>query len=224
MKKYAILLAAAGLLCLGCAQKREQLRSGDLIFVGIPLDYRIDEDSMSEAISAATGKGELNLIHVAIADVEADGIYVIEATLKHGVDRHPLDTFVTDFTLKDGSYPTFLVKRLKEGVKAPDCIANALSFCGEPYDTYFLEGNGAHYCSELVRDSYLAPDGSHLFPQLPMNWKDAEGEIPVYWTQLFGMIGMEVPQGEPGTNPQDMAESPLLVPVDIQLTDYINKR
>lgn len=220
MKRYLILLAA-GLLSMACAQKQEQqLRSGDLIFVGIPLDYQIGEGSMGEAISAATGKGELNLIHVAIADVADDGIYVIDATLKHGVDRHPLDTFLTDFTLKDGSYPTFLVKRLKDGVQAPDCIGHALSYCGEAYDMAFLEGNDAHYCSELVRDSYLAPDGSYLFPQVPMNWKDSEGEIPVYWTELFGLLGMEVPQGEPGTNPQEMAESPLLVPVDIQLASY----
>ena len=222
MKKM-LYLFAAGLMGLACAPEREQLRSGDLIFVGIPLDYSIEEGSMGEAISAATGKGELNLIHVAIADVAPDGIYIIDATLKHGVDRHPLDTFVTDFTLKDGSYPQFIVKRLKKGVEAPSCIANAISYCGESYDMVFQEGNNAHYCSELVRDSYLSPEGDYLFPQSPMNWKDASGEIPLYWTQLFGLLGMEVPQGAPGTNPQEMAESPLLVPVGIQLTDYINK-
>ena len=51
-----------------------------------------------------------------------------------------------------------------------------------------------------------------------MNWKDSNGEIPVYWTQLFGMMGMEVPQGEPGTNPQEMAMSPALESVNVTLT------
>ena len=205
-------------LCFACSPRQEQLRSGDLVFVGIPLDYSIAEDSMSQAISESTGKGELNLIHVAIADVDKDGTYIIDATLKRGVDRHPLDSFLTDFTLKDGSLPVFVVKRLKKGITAPECIKNAISFCGEPYDTVFREGNGAHYCSELVRDSYLTPDGQYIFEQTPMNWKDSNGEIPVYWTQLFGMMGMEVPQGEPGTNPQEMAMSPALESVNVTLT------
>lgn len=218
MKKLGLILLAAACLC--CAPKKEKLRSGDLIFVGIPTDYSIEADAMSEAIGATTGNGELNLIHVAIADVDATGTYIIDATLKHGVDRHPLDTFFTDFTLKDGSLPTFIVKRLKKGIEAPGCIQNALSYCGQPYDTFFLEGNDMHYCSELVRDSYLSPEGEHLFPQVPMNWKDASGEIPLYWTQLFGLIGMEVPQDEPGTNPQEMAGSPLLETVEINWADY----
>ena len=208
MKKsflFALTLAA-----LSCAPGADKLQSGDLIFVGIPVDYSLEEGSAAEAISASTGGGELNLIHVAIADVAPDGAYVIDATMARGVDRHPLDTFLMDFTLKDGSMPVFIVKRLKKGVEAPGCVQNAIGFCGEAYDNAFLEGNGAHYCSELVRDSYLAPDGSCIFPNAPMNWKDSSGEIPLYWTQLFALLGMEVPQGEPGTNPQDMAGSPLL--------------
>ena len=31
---------------------------------------------------------------------------------------------------------------------------------------------------------------------------------------------MDVPQGEPGTNPQGIADSPLLKTIDVQLTDY----
>lgn len=217
MKRCTIAFLAAGLLLLSCGPVREELRSGDLIFVGIPEDYQADQDDMSGAISASTGGGALNLIHVAIADVADDGVYIIDATLRRGVDRHPLDTFLTDFTLRDGSYPTFLVKRLKDPEAAPGCIGNALRFCGLPYDTLFRAGNDARYCTELVRDSYLGRDGQPLFEEIPMNWKDKNGEIPAYWTWLFGLMGMEVPQGEPGTNPQEMAASPLLVPVDIDI-------
>ena len=81
------------------------LQTGDLIFVGIPADYSLEGDSMGSAISDATGDGVLNLIHVAIAEVGKDTTWIIDATIKHGVDRHPIDTFFRDFTLKDGSLP-----------------------------------------------------------------------------------------------------------------------
>ena len=102
------------LLAFNCCQNRNRLQNGDLIFVGIPMDYKAETGSMDEAISSATGEeGALNLIHVAIAEVKADSVWIIDATIAHGVDRHPLDTFLKDFTLRDGSYPEFIVKRVK---------------------------------------------------------------------------------------------------------------
>lgn len=209
------MLAAAALTLAACVSQPARLQTGDLIFVGIPGDYSLDEGSIGEAISASTGNGELNLIHVAIADVPADGsVWIIDATIKHGVDRHPLDTFLRDFTLKDGSLPTFIVKRLEDPAPAKEWIARATGFCGQPYDVYFLPDNGAMYCSELVRESYLDADGGYLFDEKPMNFKNSEGELPVYWEQLFARLGMDVPQDVPGTNPQDMAASPLLHTVE----------
>ncbi len=108
MKKIFVFLAlAASLAC--CTSRPEALRTGDLVFVGIPADYSIEADSMDDAITAATGeKGQMNLIHVAIAEVQGDSTWIIDATIRHGVDRHPLDTFLRDFTLKDGSLPVFV--------------------------------------------------------------------------------------------------------------------
>lgn len=218
MKRVIILLMAA-LTAVACTPSNDSLQTGDLLFVGIPGDYSIAEDEMSGAISAATGDGQLNLIHIAIIDVAEDGPYVIDATIKYGVDRHPLDTLRKQFTLKDGKQPVYIVKRLKDNRLAADWIKKAKSFCGQPYDMCFLPDNGALYCSELVRDSYLGPNNEYLFEQKPMNWKNEKGEIPVYWTQLFALLGMDVPQDEPGTNPQDMSVSPLLETVDCTLPE-----
>ena len=197
---------------------REGLKTGDLVFVGIPADYSLDDDSMDSAISESTGGKEgLNLIHVAIAEVSEGRTWIIDATLKHGVDRHPLDTFLTDFTLKDGSYPVFQVMRLKDDSVARSAVERAKTFVGTPYDVAFQPDNGALYCTELVQVSYLTPGGERIFPSAPMNFKNAEGEFPVYWTQLFNLIGQPIPQDVPGTNPQAMSLDPHLCPVGTSL-------
>lgn len=214
MKKLFSVLSVI-LLAAGCGTKAsgplQGLKTGDLVFVGIPADYSLEQDSMGSAISDATGKGELNIIHVAIAEVKGDSTWIIDATIKHGVDRHPLDTFLTDFTLKDGSLPVFIVKRLKDDRNAAAYVENAKAFLGLPYDVAFLPDNGAMYCSELVRESYR--DREYIFDNKPMNFKNADGEFPVYWQQLFSLIGQDIPQNIPGTNPQDMSESAALADI-----------
>ena len=214
MKRLLSIALAA--LCVACAPARQELKTGDLFFVALPGDYIADEDSMDSAILESTVSDELNLIHAGILEVADDGVWVIDATLRHGADRHPLDTLFKDFTLKDGSLPVFMVKRLKSGYR-PEFIDNAKALCGQPYDNAFLPDNGALYCTELIRESYRTPEGEFIFPEKPMTWKNSEGEIPPYWTWLFGLLGMEVPQDVPGTNPHDMALLPILEDVDIDL-------
>ena len=215
----AALAAISVLASCKQAPKESRLQTGDLVFVALPLDYSLDEGSMDEAITKATGSPDsLNFIHVAIAEVSADSTWIIDATIKHGVDRHPLDTFLTDFTLKNGTLPVFIIKRLKDPSKAVSFVENAKQFLGQAYDLHFMPGNDSLYCSELVRDSYVMPDGTYVFDAAPMNFKGPDGEFPVYWQQLFALLGSPIPQDLPGTNPQDMSSSPALVTAPVQIT------
>ena len=191
-----------------------KVETGDLLFVGIPRSY--EENSMAEAIVEATSRGDtVNFIHTAILEVDSLGVvWVIDATLAHGVDRHPLDTLLADFTLhKPGAVETFEVWRLKDNHNAARCVQHAKAMLGEPYDLYFKGSNGRHYCTELIYDAYVDDAGNPIFEATPMNFKDKEGNMPVYWEKLFAELGEPVPQGEPGTNPQMMRESPALVKV-----------
>lgn len=220
MKRTAILFTTIMLTLAGCTSgKQDSPRSGDLVFVGIPMNYSLQQGSMSEAISAATSDSTgLNLIHVAILEVKGDSTWIIDATIKHGVDRHPLDTFIRDFTLRDGSLPTFKIMRPEaSAAEAEQFVQNAKKYLGQPYDVSFLPDNGAMYCSELVYNSYITPDGEHLFSEAPMNFLDKDGNMPLYWTQLFERIGEKVPQGIPGTNPQKMAAEKTLSPIETKL-------
>lgn len=218
MKKTRVLLTIALLAALGCAKKEVRLQSGDLIFVGLPVSYEAETGSMDAAIASATGGQEgLNLIHVAIAEVDADAVWIIDATIAHGVDRHPLDTFLTDFTLKDGSLPAFIVKRVS-GVDTQAAVERAKALCGRSYDFHFLPDNEDLYCSELVQLCYLDAAGNQVFDSEPMNWLSPDGSMPPYWEWLFGQLGMEVPQGLPGTNPQRMAASKRLSEIPVNIT------
>lgn len=210
MKKILLILMAA--LCAACATRQGgELRTGDLIFVALCEGAPADESSMDGAISASTGGGAQDIVHVGLVEVAGDTVWVIDATSRRGgVSRRPLDSFVSDFSSEDGAPEIFIVKRLEDNGLAGEWIARAKSFCGQPYDFRFLPDNGAMYCSELVRESCLDADGNYIFDDKPMNFKNAEGEYPEYWLELFGSLGMDVPQDVPGTNPQDMSESPLL--------------
>ena len=221
MKRLLSAALLAMVLLAGISCKKEapavvepRIETGDLLFVGIPMDYWSD-DSMAEAIADATSAtgDTVIFIHTAILEVDPEGqVWVIDATIAHGVDRHPLDTLLADFSLKEGNdLRTLCVMRLKDNSDAVRYVEQAKAMLGEEYDLYFKADNGRHYCTELVYDTYLASDGTHLFESVPMNFKNKEGEMPPYWTKLFAMLGEEVPQGAPGTNPQMMIASPNLV-------------
>lgn len=220
----SVVLTAA--LALSCAHRVERPQTGDLLFVGIPFSY--GEDGIAGAIAAATGSDsgdEINFIHTAIIEVDSasDSVWIVDATLKHGVARYPLSEFLSDFTMPDGSYPHFEVLRLKDNSNAAAFVEHAKAFLGEPYDKFFLHDNGMHYCTELVYDSYLEDPGAagsdgRIFKAVAMNFRDSSGHMPAYWTDLFASIGAEVPQGHPGTNPQQMHGSAALCPTGVDIT------
>lgn len=218
MLKRMILVAA---IAVFSACSHQAFRTGDLVFIGIPAEYNAETGSMDEAIVAATGRGSLNIIHAAILEMAPEGPMIIDATLKYGVDRHPLDTMLAQFSLGSEAQATYIVKRLKKGFK-PEFIDAAKSFCGRGYDLYFLPDNEELYCTELIQRCYTAPDGLSYFPSQPMNFKNKDGEFPHYWHWLFDLLGMDIPQGLPGTNPQDMMDSPALVQVKGNLLDLVN--
>ena len=210
----------AGLSCKKAAPEapvaaEPRIETGDLLFFGIPMNY--GEEGMSGAIAAATADGDsVNFIHTAILEVDDLGqVWVIDATIAHGVDRHPLDTLFENFVLHRGGPPTIEVMRLKDNSHAKEYVQKAKSFIGEPYDYAFAPDNGAQYCSELVWDTYIRADGTRIFEATPMNFKNEDGEFDPYWIRLFERLQVPIPQDEPGTCPQEIYASEALRPVNI---------
>lgn len=187
-------------------EARPRLRSCDLVFTG---QCESSAGSMDEAIAYATSDpGETAYTHVAVIERRWFSLWVIDATPVHGVSRRRFSSFVSE--LAPGTVMT--VKRLNctSMIRRRNVIRYAKSFLWQPYDFTFLPENGMMYCSELVYECYRTIDGGHLFDSSPMNFLAPDGTLPEYWHELFESMDAEVPQGIPGTNPQDMSSSPHL--------------
>lgn len=171
-------------------------QTGDLIF------FTGGSSSMDDAISSSTGDG---FVHVAIVEVDSEGTaWLIDATPQKGVSREKLKTKLLEEKGKA------VLMRLKDSTGVTASVQRAKGLIGSPYDFAFLPDNDAYYCSELVYECFLRPDGSHIFSCQPMNFLDSEGKLPEYWKELFEKLQMDVPQGLPGTNPEDLSRSTTL--------------
>lgn len=178
------------LLLGGCLHAQEtHLQPGDLLFYS-------DAGGMGDAIKESTG----HYTHVALVVEVGDTVWIIDATQRYGVSRHP---FLRQ--LESGMKPYPDVYRLAIPFDTAAVIARATALIGKPYDDAFLPDNDAYYCSELIQVAF-----GNLFPSHPMNWRDKEGNLPPYWIEHFKKLGVPVPEGVPGTNPTDLARSPLL--------------
>lgn len=213
-RHYLSLFAMLVAIC-SCTQRNSNnndspaLQRGDIVFqVCLPSEF---VNAINEA--ACASKGELVYAHVGIIDIDSIGnITVIEAEPKNGVTITPWEQFLTDCDTLNGQ-PLAVVKRITEPFDTLAVINRAKSFLGQEYDHAFIHDNGKMYCSELIYCSYLRGDSTHIFEATPMNFRNSSGEMPEYWIEKYSRLGIPIPEGEPGTHPNDIAKSPLLTEV-----------
>ena len=177
----------------------EELKSGDLIFVPE------EKGEFSKAIVDATASEDsVKFVHVGIIEVDSIGnAWVIEASPRDGVREISLRKFM------EGT-PNIIVKRLLIDYPTDKMLNRAKSFIGEGYDWWYIPDNGKMYCSELVYEAYLDAEGQHIFEAKPMNFRAPDGSMPEFWVRLFEELGEPIPEGEMGTNPQDIGKSSIL--------------
>ena len=60
----------------------------------------------------------------------------------------------------------------------------------------------------LTGPLYTLRDAGHV--RLMAELEAADGTLPQFWTELFAKAGEEIPEGVPGTNPNDMARESIL--------------
>ena len=168
------------LCCAACSS----LRTGDLLFHVVEQGNRITDvtPGMIDHVAIYTGND-----------------HVIEAIPEKGVVTTPLDSLLHR---ERGHYVVGRVKRADR----QQSVSNARRYLGLPYDSLYLPDNEAIYCSELVQLSLVDQRGRKLFAPVPMTFRNADGQIPLSWQQLYQRHGLPVPEGEPGSNPGEMSQ------------------
>ncbi len=179
-------------------------RTGDLLF------QLTAAEGMTDAIVAATERGgAVTFSHVGIVEATAGGAFVVEA-VDTSVRRTPLGEFLAR-SARRGGRPIAAVGRVRgaDSTVVQRALRRAHERLGLSYDDEFLPANGKLYCSELAWECFVAADDStHLLRSRPMTFRTADGELPAYWSEHFAALGMPVPEGVAGTNPNDMAHDP----------------
>ena len=166
------------------------LENGDLIFVK-------DDSDIGQAIQESTG----HYSHVAIF---LDG-QVYHATVEGGVIAQLPEDFFEDGKVYDlYSYPKIDSKGVKKLVE---------SLLGAPYNASFYPDGAGFYCSQFVAE--ILP----IFETIPMKFGDNIQEISDFWREYYRDLGLPVPLNQPGTNPSQLAVSPLLVCKERNLHD-----
>ncbi len=183
--------------------KEEEIQNGDLIFVGA------QTEELSGAISRVTKlSDQTNFDHVGLIEKTADSIFVLHAAPMGGSQREEIHHFYTSQTEKNNQ---IVIYRLKSDVQAtiPKAIIKAKTMLGKPYNWLYILNEDELYCSDFVERAFR---DDKVFELIPMNFKNKETSvIDTFWVDFYRKKGKEVPQDEPGTNPNQLATSEKLI-------------
>lgn len=167
------------------------LCEGDLLFCA--------QEKGNNITDVTQGVGGMKIDHVAIFHRQGGRTFALEA-IHSGVGLTPIDSFMA-------RREVVLAARLRDTLGVARSVERALRFIGRPYDFNFMPDDSAFYCSELVQKCYRDSRGELVFKPIPMSFHDKSGRITPYWHDYYARQGLQVPEGEPGSNPGDLSRS-----------------
>lgn len=169
----------------------DSLCEGDLLFCA--------QEKGNNITDVTQGVGGMKIDHVAIFHRQGGRTFALEA-IHSGVGLTPTDSFMA-------RRDVVLAARLRDTLGVARSVERALRFIGRPYDFNFMPDDSAFYCSELVQKCYRDSRGELVFKPIPMSFHDKSGRITPYWHDYYARQGLQVPEGEPGSNPGDLSRS-----------------
>ena len=174
-----------------------QLKDGDILFRGN------NKSGISKAINEVTQTSKKNnYTHMGICQVTDNTVYVIHACAQKGVCKEKLEDFckpngdtiyTTDAFRLEEKYIHSIIPALKR--------ANYL--INQPYDNTYILDNPGYYCSEFI---YHIFSNDSIFTLNPMTFINPEtNEFHRGWIKHYKELGIQIPEGQPGCNPNEMA-------------------
>ncbi|WP_079243059.1 YiiX/YebB-like N1pC/P60 family cysteine hydrolase [Chryseobacterium indologenes] len=176
-----------------------QLKNGDLLFV------TAKESGLSGAINNVTQKQKAaSFDHIGILEKEDDRMFVLHAAPKGGSQRQDLKDFIKD--QKEEGQEVVIYRLKPEYQKAiSEAIRKANSMLGKPYNFNYILDEQSYYCSDFVERAFRA---ENIFKLEPMTFIDPKtGKTNAFWEEFYLKKNLKVPEGEPGCNPNGLADS-----------------
>lgn len=198
-RKYIWVVLVFTLVACAPKQSTMEIKTGDILFRGSL------ESELSKAINAVTQtKMSTPYTHMGIVEVVDSEVWVYHAAPGKGVCRELL----TEFKDPDGSESTVVgVYRVDDRFhdNIPHAIHHAKQLIGQSYNkTYILEDDG-YYCSEYI---YHIWSGDSVFQLEPMTFKKPGTDLfHEGWINHYKKLGIDIPEGLPGCNPNGMSAS-----------------
>ncbi|WP_053990733.1 YiiX/YebB-like N1pC/P60 family cysteine hydrolase [Mangrovimonas sp. TPBH4] len=182
------------------------LQTGDVLF------RESAESSLSQAIDAVTQTDKAtHFSHMGLVEVVGDSIFVLHADTEGGSCKISLREFIYPPSDSLPQERTVIAYRLKPDYQKaiPDAINTAKTMLGKPYNFSYVMNDSSYYCSGFV---YRAFAKDSIFKLNPMTFKDPDtGNFNPSWIAFYKELGMEVPEGQLGCNPNGMAASEKLM-------------
>ncbi len=209
-KKY-LFVALVLFQVMSCkeAGEKHNFKSGDILFRGN------GHTELSKAIDEVTQTGSKHhYTHMGVVEVSNDTVWVIHAAPEKGVCKETLGQFCMTV---NGSALTshYRIKNIKPE-QIEQAIKQANTYLGQAYNYSYIISDKGFYCSEFIYELYATDSVFQLEPMTFIN--PATGHFHEGWVKHYNKIGIEIPEGEPGCNPNGMAASERL-----EFLQHLNK-
>ncbi|MBS1549033.1 MAG: hypothetical protein JSS94_04085 [Bacteroidetes bacterium] len=198
--KNLILLFFISLFCTSCNTNTiwKQVKNGDLLFV------EAKQNNLSGAISRVT-KSEISKIsfdHVLLVETKGNKKFALHASPKKGSEIVPLENIIKEYKQQGRKLALY---RTKNSSCVDNAIQKAHTLIGKPYNDLYILNEESYYCSDFIERAYR---DCHLFQLKAMTFKDPKtGKTDEYWENFYLQKGINVPEGQLGTNPNTMSQS-----------------
>lgn len=198
MKFFSVIFMVSCILACKSAQL-SGLDNGDLLFV------TAKDTGLSGAINNVTKKQEnASFDHIGIVEKNRDGIFVLHAAPKGGSQKQSVKEFIKEHSDEDRKVMIYRLKPQYQNA-VPAAIRKAESMLGKPYNFNYILDENSYYCSDFIERAFRE---DHIFKLEPMTFIDPKTDTTnAFWQEFYQKKNLEIPEGEPGCNPNGLAAS-----------------